>query len=140
MFDEIESLIKSSKLPDGTKTALAILTSAIKWMPWPFVGIGLLIKINFFPYWLGFFILIESILFLTLIYLLVNISRRELGINDVKNQTEEKLNQDKHFFKSIKDGITGNIGFYLFIILGFIILKFLGVFEGLFNELSNIFK
>ena len=139
MFDEIESLIKSSKLPDGTKTALAILTSAIKWLPWPFVGIGLLIKINFFPYWLGFFIFTESVLFLTLIYILVNISKRELGIDDRQDLTSDS-NPNHSFFKSIKDGITGNIGFYLFIILGFIILKFLGVFEGLFSNFLNIFK
>lgn len=139
MFDEIESLIKSSKLPDGTKTALAILTSAIKWMPWPFVGIGLLIKIDFFPYWLGFFILVESMLFLTLIYILINISKRELGINNGTNRISDS-NQSHSFFKSIKDGITGNISFYLFLIFGFIILKFLGIFEGLLNSLSNIFK
>lgn len=139
MFDEIESLINSSKLPDGTKTALAILTSAIKWLPWPFVGIGLLIKIDFFPYWLGFFILAESTLFLTLIYILVNISKRELGVDDRQDKVNDS-NPNHSFVTSIRDGITGNIGFYLFVILGFIILKFLGVFEGLFNNISDLFK
>lgn len=139
MFDEIESLINSSKLPDGTKTALAILTSAIKWLPWPFLGIGLLIKIDFFLYWLGFFILAESMLFLTLVYILVIISKRELKTDDHQDKIINS-SSDHSFFKSIKDGITGNIGFYLFVILGFVILKFLGVFEGLFNNIADIFK
>lgn len=131
MFDEIESLINSSKLPSGTRTTLAVITSAIRWLIWPFIGIGLLLDNQFFPYWLGFFIFVESILFLTLVYILVNIAKYELGSKFTEKA--KVTHEQKTIFKSIKDGIIGNLGFYLFLVVGFIILKLLGVLDNLFK-------
>ena len=85
-------------------------------------------------------LLVEFLLFITLIYILVNISKHELGIDANKTQTIKKLDKNRHFLKSIMDGITGNIAFYLFVILGFTILKFFGFFESFINDLLGIFK
>lgn len=133
MFDEIESLINSSKLPSGTRTTLAVVTSAIRWLIWPFIGIGLLLNKEFFPYWLGFFIFIESVLFLTLIYILVNITKYELGLKTTKVSQEGSNRKTKSLLEIIRNGITGNLAFYIFIIAAFIILKLLGVFDNLFK-------
>lgn len=133
MFDEIESLINSSKLPDGTRIILIVITSAIRWLIWPFVGIGILLSNAFFPYWLGFFIFIESVLFLSLVYILIGIAKYELNLK-VRKKDKDLRPMNANIFKNIREGIIGNLGFYLFIAIAFIILKLLGTFNNLIPE------
>ena len=56
-------MLKDSDVPDTLKVSMSVLTRAIHWLAWAFVIVGSFLNPEWFPYWLGFFLLIEGVLF-----------------------------------------------------------------------------
>jgi len=131
MFDEVKYLIKDAAIPGSIKITLSLITKSISWFPYVFVGIGILLNNQFFIYWLGFFILIEGILFMTLIYVLILTIKYDLKLKNPKKH-ENLVNKiittacDKGLIKVF-------IGLALIIL--YIIIKLLGIPDEIFKTI-----
>lgn len=128
MFDDVKYLIEKTTLPESVKTSLSVLTRAISWLPWVFIGIGLLLKLEYFIYWLGFFIFIEGLLFIALVYTLIQSIKCEIGDSEIKKTNSTIKSTLK---EGIIKGVLGNVFFYLIFIVLFVILKAMGIIDKL---------
>ena len=140
---DLKKIIETAEMPGTVKVAITTVTKAISWLPWPFVIIGSLMKIEYFFYWLAFFIVIEGALFLALIYMLVLSVKyafqietqypNEPAIEDAPLSAKKK----EATFEWVKQGVIGNIAFYLFMVGAFIILKGMGYVDALFKAILD---
>ena len=142
MFDDLKFLIERSDLPDSAKIALAILTKAISWLPWAFVGVGFLIKLEFFTYWLAFFVFIEGSLFVALMYLLVLLVRASITSPSPGPPPPHDTTSRKHpspkIIDTAKQGVIGNFAFYAFILAVFIVMKGMGLVDAAIAAIARL--
>jgi len=134
MFDDIKYLIEKTTLPESIKISLSVIIRAITWLIWAFVGVGLLLDSKYFIYWIAFFIFIEGMLFIALIFVLIQSIKYETG----KNETREIKTPTKNTLRDgIIKGVLGNVFFYLLFLIFFIILKAMGIID---NFMELIFQ
>ena len=138
MFQELKSAVRDAQVPDTVKLALSVLIKAVTWFPWVFIGIGILLNREYFIYWLGFFLFVEGLLILSLVYVLVIVVRSTVSVPmspaaQAPASTDEKL-KDK-FGDTVLKGVIGNAAFYLFILAALIIVKGMGVFDELWQAI-----
>ncbi len=132
MFDEVKLLIEKSSAPEAVRLALSLVTKLISWLPYAFVGVGLFLNTANFIYWLAFFIFAEGALIAALIYMLLLIVRDAVAVTHKNEPQEDKL-ASNNFSDTALKGIVGNFAFYLFILVAFIVLKAMGIFDVMFQ-------
>ena len=140
MFDELKTLLKEAELTDTVKLPLTILIKAVGWFPWVFVGVGLVLNREFFIYWLGFFIFVEGLLVVALVYLLVAVVQAELSNSQVRSagrSTSSDENSAESLKAVIAKGVLGNTAFYLFILTVFVIAKGIGAFDEIWQAILS---
>jgi hypothetical protein len=101
-------------------------------------------KLEFFPYWLGFFVFVEGGLFLALVYVLVLTVRHSLAIGSLEtkiqaqpeDESEERdTSESKNILKMAFEGIIGNTAFYLFMVVALIVFKLTGVVDAVIDAI-----
>lgn len=142
MFDDVKHILQNSDIPNTVKVAVTIIIRVISWLPLVFVGVGILLSLQFFYYWLAFFILIEGILLIALTYMLILIVRFALNGDGGRGSsiTEPETSARQHtqsvgVRESAIQGVVGNAAFYLAIIAVFILLKIMGIFDSWFKAI-----
>ena len=139
MFEDIKDLVKNSNIPEIIKIIIIVIIRCITWFVWAFIGIGILIKNEFFIYLLLFFIFIEAFLVIALITVLISSIKYFLNIpNNEPDKYEKTEIRKSTLVDKIRDGIIGNSAFYVFLIIVFIIVKIIGGFDGI-NHFINTF-
>src|SRR5688500_5760855 len=78
MFDDLKYILEKAEVSTQVKVALTVITKAISWFPWVFVGIGMLMKLDYFIYWLWFFMIMEGLLLIAMTYILVLMTKNSL--------------------------------------------------------------
>lgn len=140
MFNELKDLLKEAALADTVKLPLTILIKAVTWFPWVFVGVGLILNREFFVYWLGFFLFIEGLMIAALVYLLTAVVQTELS-NSENRGANRSASSDENLAEPLKDtivkGVFGNAAFYLFILMGFVIVKGMGAFDEIWQTILS---
>jgi hypothetical protein len=134
MFEDLKYLLKEAKLPEMVKVPLTVLIKAVAWVPWLFVGIGLLLNREYFFYWLAFFLFLEGVLITALIYVLVMVIRSALPTVSMGDQAAAS-GVSSLLNDAVVKGIIGNAAFYLFILAMFVLLKAMGVTDRLWQAL-----
>lgn len=140
MFNDLEYVLRHADLADTIKLPLTILIKAVGWFPWVFVGVGLILSRDFFIYWLGFFLFIEGLLLAALVYLLVAVVQTELANSENPN-ANRSTSSDENSAEPMKDvivkGVLGNVAFYLFILMVFVVAKGMGMFDEIWQTILS---
>src|SRR5437870_10016417 len=84
MFGELKSVIERAAIPPALRVGLLVTVRAMAWLAWAFVGVGVLLSKEYFPYWMGFVLVFETILFVALFYMLLLLIRLSLGSDMAK--------------------------------------------------------
>lgn len=136
--------IKYSKIPETAKYALIVIIKGITSFPWVFFFVGLLLNKENFFYWFVFFLAVEGVFIIALIYILVLIVKASLksdyGLEKEENKSESPSKSDSilaDYLNKAKSGIIGNIAFYVIIIGALIVLKFMGVFDAFISQIFD---
>ncbi|HOE00183.1 MAG TPA: hypothetical protein PLT12_05505 [Kiritimatiellia bacterium] len=127
MWLDIKYEIEKSQAPEIVKLSLNIVTKAISWFPWIFVVIGFFLPGSYFTLWLGFFLLVEGGLILALIYMLVLLVHDTLTHPPTGPISPEERREKESLAQAALKGIIGNIAFYIFILVAFIVIKSMGI-------------
>jgi len=140
MSDDLDSLNRYREVQKIVDTAVNSLTLCIFGSLFLTLGLGVFLSLAAFIYWMYFLAILDillvsgviSILRLAIKHLLI-VNRAELIKNDVKDELK------KHTLsESIKSGIIGNIGFYLFIGVVIIVAKFAGIFDKINMAVNSV--
>ena len=135
MFDDLDRAVSDGKIPDSLKLATKIVLKGISWFPWVFFFVGTILKAEFFVYWLAFFLFVEGALVVVLLQLVVLLAK--LGAQDPRvgsmpenPETNSAGTTPRSVKEAIHGGIVGNVAFYLFLIVIFIVVKLTGLLDG----------
>ncbi len=135
MYEDLKYLVKDSTIPEEAKVVLSVMLKTVSWFPWVFIGVGMLLNNVFFIYWLGFCLFIFGAMIFVLLYMLVMILRVSLPTS--ADRKESGSNPTEGFSATAFKGIVGNFAFYLFIMVAFVVVKSMGLFDGLFQALLS---
>lgn len=141
MFDDLKSMLEKADIPTTVRVALTVITKAVSWFPWVFVGIGLFLRGEYFLYWLVFFMVIEGVLLIALVYMLVLLVRYSMQVGETSQQNDQaKLpgsasKSTNGLVNMSLSGVVGNAAFYLVLFAAIVLLKVTGVVDSVLDAI-----